>query len=114
MVLHGAWIAYRSDLDEFVLPASSAMRRHPALAATNVAVPTHGHLSLPVSPAVARSVAAHLVHSTSTDSTSGRSVSPITTDSMSTPGTAVTSACTIRRSSMRLSDSERTSMPRSA
>ena len=54
------WTAYYSDLDLLIQPAASAMLCQPALDATNLRVPDHGHLSLLLSPAVARSIARRL------------------------------------------------------
>lgn len=54
------WIAYYSNLDMLVQPASSAMLDHPALDATNILVKDHGHVSLMISPEVGRSIAYQL------------------------------------------------------
>lgn len=54
------WIAYYSNLDMLVQPASSAMLDHPALNATNIMVKDHGHVSLMLSPVVGRSITAQL------------------------------------------------------
>ena len=54
------WLAYWADLDQLVLPVSSARLRHPALAAHNVRVANTGHLTLLSSPVVIRDVVAHL------------------------------------------------------
>lgn len=54
------WVAYYSDLDLLVQPASSAMLRHPALQATNVRVRDQGHLSMLLSRGLGRSVAHQL------------------------------------------------------
>ncbi|HZU74170.1 MAG TPA: alpha/beta fold hydrolase [Acidimicrobiales bacterium] len=58
------WVAYYSNVDLLVQPASSAMLTHPALAATNVLAKDHGHLSLMLSPWLSRSVVQHLQGST--------------------------------------------------
>lgn len=54
------WVAFYSNLDVLVQPARSAMLRNPVLAAENVLVKDHGHLSAMVSPRVAREVVAAL------------------------------------------------------
>ena len=57
------WMAYYSNLDALVQPASSAMLRHPALDATNVLVKDHGHLSILLAPGLGRSIARRLAPS---------------------------------------------------
>jgi triacylglycerol lipase len=54
------WMAYYSNLDALVQPASSAMLRHPALGATNFLVKDHGHLSMLLAPGLGRSIASRL------------------------------------------------------
>ena len=54
------WVAYYSDLDVLVQPGRSAMLRHPALAATNVLVKDHGHMSMLLSPGLGRSISRQL------------------------------------------------------
>ena len=54
------WIAYYSNIDMLVQPASSAMITAPELRATNVIAKDHGHLSIMLSPAVTRSIVAQL------------------------------------------------------
>ena len=51
------WLAYYTNLDVLVQPATSAMISHPALNATNVLVKDEGHLSVLLSPLVAKSIA---------------------------------------------------------
>jgi triacylglycerol esterase/lipase EstA (alpha/beta hydrolase family) len=55
------WIAYYSNLDLLVQPASSAMLRAPALRATNVLAKDEGHLSILLSPRVTESIVAQLL-----------------------------------------------------
>ena len=50
------WIAFYSNLDALIQPATSAMVTHPDLRATNLLVKDLGHLSAMVSPVVARSI----------------------------------------------------------
>src|SRR5437764_7984666 len=50
------WIAFYSNLDVLIQPASSAMITHPDLRATNLLVKDLGHLSAMVSPVVSRSI----------------------------------------------------------
>ena len=50
------WIAYYSNLDMLIQPATSAMLDHPQLNATNILVKDHGHVSLMLSPIVGRSI----------------------------------------------------------
>lgn len=50
------WIAFYSNLDLVVQPATSAMLRPPALDATNILVKDHGHVSIMTSLTVARSI----------------------------------------------------------
>jgi pimeloyl-ACP methyl ester carboxylesterase len=54
------WVAFYSNLDVLVHPASSAKVRHPDLHATNVLVKDHGHLTIMMAPIVARAVVAQL------------------------------------------------------
>lgn len=54
------WVAVYSNLDELVRPSRSAMISHPALDAVNLLAKDHGHMSLMVSPRVARAVAGQL------------------------------------------------------
>jgi len=54
------WVAYYSNLDLLVQPCRSAMISHPALAATNLLMKDHGHLSIQISPRVARSIVEQL------------------------------------------------------
>jgi triacylglycerol lipase len=54
------WVAFYSNLDELVSPVHSAMLCHPGLEAVNILVKDHGHLSLMLSPQVARAVADQL------------------------------------------------------
>lgn len=54
------WVAVYSNLDELVRPSRSAMISNPALDAVNLLAKDHGHMSLMVSPRVARAVAGQL------------------------------------------------------
>lgn len=54
------WIAYYSNLDLLVQPATSARLLVPALRAKNVLLKDHGHMSIMVSPQLAVSVADEL------------------------------------------------------
>lgn len=54
------WVAYYSNLDLLVQPCRSAVLDHPALGATNILVKDHGHLSILLSPVLARSLVEHL------------------------------------------------------
>lgn len=54
------WVAFYSNVDELVQPSRSAMIRHPALEAVNILAKDHGHMSLMVSPRVARAVVRQL------------------------------------------------------
>ena len=54
------WIAYYSNIDMLVQPASSAMIQAAELRATNVIAKDQGHLSIMLSPAVTRSIVAQL------------------------------------------------------
>ena len=55
------WIAYYSNLDLLVQPASSAMLRAPGLGATNILAKDEGHLSILLSPRVTFSIVAQLL-----------------------------------------------------
>jgi triacylglycerol lipase len=61
------WIAYYSNLDILVQPGNSAMITHPALAATNVLVKDEGHLSILLSPTMARGIAIELAARTTAE-----------------------------------------------
>lgn len=55
------WVAFYSNLDGLVLPASSAKLTEPALAATNVLVKDTGHLAVLLAPGVASAITEHLL-----------------------------------------------------
>ena len=57
------WVAFYSNLDFFVQPATSAMITAPALNATNVFVKDAGHLSILLSPQVAEGISGALERS---------------------------------------------------
>ncbi|HUP85754.1 MAG TPA: alpha/beta fold hydrolase [Acidimicrobiales bacterium] len=50
------WVAFYSNLDLLIQPASSAMLRHPAMRSTNILVKDQGHLTIMMAPVVARAV----------------------------------------------------------
>ncbi|MDX6330260.1 MAG: triacylglycerol lipase [Streptomycetaceae bacterium] len=50
------FVAFHSELDELIIPASNARLVHPNLQVTNVAVRALGHVSLPLHPSVVREV----------------------------------------------------------
>jgi triacylglycerol esterase/lipase EstA (alpha/beta hydrolase family) len=50
------WISYWSNLDLLIQPSESAKLRDPSLAATNILVKDHGHVSLMLSPVLATSI----------------------------------------------------------
>lgn len=54
------WVAYYSNLDLLIQPASSAMLRHPGLRATNILVKDQGHLTIMMASSVAKSVVSQL------------------------------------------------------
>lgn len=54
------WIAYYSNTDALVVPASSAKLRHPDLDASNLLAKDLAHLSVMVAPDLAASVVGHL------------------------------------------------------
>ena len=54
------WIALYSNVDAFVLPASSAQIRSPELGAQNVLIRDHAHISIMVSRPVAETIASLL------------------------------------------------------
>lgn len=54
------WIGFHSNIDGLVIPASSAMIRPAALRATNIFVKDHAHLTIMLSPVVARSIVSQL------------------------------------------------------
>lgn len=54
------WIAFYSNLDALIQPASSAMLRHPGFRATNILVKDRGHLTIMMAPSVAKSVVSQL------------------------------------------------------
>ena len=57
------WIAYYSNLDALVVPATSAMISAPELQAHNVFVKDQGHLSILLAPAVTSSIVEQLLAS---------------------------------------------------
>ena len=57
------WIAYYSNLDALVSPATSAMIQAPELQALNVFVKDQGHLSILLAPAVTSSIVEQLLAS---------------------------------------------------
>jgi triacylglycerol lipase len=54
------WVAFYSNVDYMVQPSRSAMIRSPDLDAVNILAKDHGHVSLILSPRVARTVVAQL------------------------------------------------------
>jgi hypothetical protein len=56
------FVAFWSDIDQFVIPRSHARVEHPDLRARNVLVQGVGHLSLPVDGRVVRDIATTLAH----------------------------------------------------
>jgi len=54
------WVAVYSNLDLLVQPCSSAMLLAPGLRATNLLAKDHGHMSMLLSPRVARTITAKL------------------------------------------------------
>lgn len=54
------WVAYYSNIDLLVSPATSAMLGEPDLGATNILLKDQGHLSIMVSPHLARSIVQQL------------------------------------------------------
>ncbi len=63
------WVAFYSNLDALIQPAPSAMLRHRALGATNIFVKDQGHLTIMMSPIVAKSVLSHLEAASRQDAT---------------------------------------------
>lgn len=61
------WIAYYSNLDALVMPATSAMIRDPKLRAHNIFVKDQGHLSIMLARAVTSSIVEQLVASERAD-----------------------------------------------
>jgi hypothetical protein len=55
-------VAFYSDVDQLILPASHGRLTHPDLGATNVLAAGVGHLSLPVRGRVVHAVCAMLAH----------------------------------------------------
>ena len=60
------WVAYYSNLDLLVRPGESAKIVEPGLAATNVLMKDHGHMSIMVSPVVHASIIETLESTSST------------------------------------------------
>lgn len=58
------WIAFHSVNDQLVSPRSSAVLTHPMLNASNVALDDERHLSVQLSPPVARAIANELTSAT--------------------------------------------------
>jgi triacylglycerol lipase len=56
------FVAFWSDLDQMIIPSSSARLEHPDLAARNVFVRGVGHLSLPIDGRVVHEIGATLAH----------------------------------------------------
>ena len=58
------WVSYYSNIDLLVQPSRSAVLRDEAMNATNVLVKDHGHLSILLSPKLARSIVDQLESAT--------------------------------------------------
>jgi hypothetical protein len=56
------FVAFWSDLDQLIVPKSSARIDHPDLAARNVLLRGVGHMSLPIDGRVVHEIAALLAH----------------------------------------------------
>ena len=80
------FIAFWSDLDELVVPKTSAQIEHPDLSARNVFVRGTGHLSLPIDRRVVHELATTLAQLQSDGTTITRGVTPITATAPPTRG----------------------------
>lgn len=56
------FVAFWSDLDQMIIPSSSARLEHPDLVSRNVFIRGVGHLSLPIDGRVVREIGATLAH----------------------------------------------------
>ena len=75
------FVAFWSDLDELVVPKSSARIDHPDLHARNVFVRGAGHLSLPIDGRVVHEIATAFAHLDVDGSTLAAGDDPIASDS---------------------------------
>jgi triacylglycerol lipase len=73
------FVAFWSDLDQVVIPSSSARLEHPDLMARNVFISGVAHLSLPIDGRVVREIGATLAHLDADGSTLPSNVTPIDT-----------------------------------
>jgi triacylglycerol lipase len=71
------FVAIWSDLDQLMIPRSTARIDHPDLRADNVGVPGVGHLSLPISRRVVRHICATLAHLDADGGTVTTGVTPL-------------------------------------
>jgi len=71
------FVAFWSDLDQMIIPTSSARLEHPDLSARNVFVRGVGHLSLPIDGRVVHEIGATLAHLDHEGRTLTAAVTPI-------------------------------------
>lgn len=56
------FVAYWSDLDQMIFPQRNGALEHPDLVVRNVDLHAVGHMSLPISGSVVRSISSALAH----------------------------------------------------
>lgn len=71
------FVAFWSDLDQVVIPSSSARLEHPDLISRNVFISGVGHLSLPIDGRVVHEIGATLAHLDADGSTISADVTPL-------------------------------------
>jgi len=71
------FVAFWSDLDQMIIPTSSARMEHPDLSARNVFIRGVGHLSLPIDGRVVHEIGATLAHLDHEGRTVTAAVTPI-------------------------------------
>jgi triacylglycerol lipase len=71
------FVAFWSDLDQMIIPSSSARLEHPDLSARNVFIRGVGHLSLPIDGRVVHEIGATLAHLDQEGRTLSAAVSPV-------------------------------------
>ncbi len=91
------FVAFWSDLDQLIVPTSSARVDHPDLAARNVLVRRVGHMSLPIDGRVVHAIAT-LLANLDEDGSTGAGVSTLEPGAVGTPAPAVTTRRSLTRS----------------
>ena len=92
------FVAFWSDLDQLIVPTSSARVDHPDLAARNVLLRGVGHMSLPIDGRVVHEIATLLAHLDEDGSTAAAGVSELSRGAARAAGAAAQDTPALTRS----------------